>query len=158
MKTERCFLCCFSERTFVSRNGQSVLSVFAPLIYFYTNIYIYIERMKKRTIVCGNKQSVFSARHDSLLARAHSIFRHCLIDCQVFYFFTSYKSKGEGFGYISNPLSNEGRKNRINFDGNFSMLEFKLGSFFDTLRRWHIGVESFSGLSLGGRITFCLHC
>ena len=31
------------------------------------------------------------------------------------------------------------------------MLEFKLGSFFDTLRRWHIGVESFSGLSLGGR-------
>ena len=89
----------------------------------------------ERTFVCGNKQSVFSARHNSLLARAHSIFRHCLIGGYFKLFYIDIKA-GQGIGYISSSfVHTTGREKGKLLQGTFlGWHVFKLGVFCDTFR------------------------
>ena len=103
----------------------------------------------ERTFVCGNKQSVFSARHNSLLARAHSIFRHCLIGGYFKLFYINIKA-GQGIGYISSSfVHTTGREKGKLLQGTFlGWHVFKLGVFCDTFREWRIGVESFYAADL----------
>ena len=91
----------------------------------------------ERTFVCGNKQSVFSARHNSLLARAHSIFRHCLIGGYwVLQAFLHLIKAGQGIGYISSSfVHTTGREKGKLLQGTFlGWHVFKLGVFCDTFR------------------------
>ena len=101
----------------------------------------------ERTFVCGNKQSVFSARHNSLLARAHSIFRHCLIGWWVLQVFLHLIKAGQGIGYISSSFVHTTGEKGKTFTGNFSRLAhvFKLGSFVTLLGNDELGWSLFLG-------------
>ena len=78
----------------------------------------------EKTFVCGNKQSVFSARHNSLLARAHSIFRHCLIDGYwvLQAFLHQYKSRTRHWVHFKFFCSYHWKRKGETFTGNFSRL------------------------------------
>ena len=122
---------------------SSVVSYLSSLLRLYFKPK-QMKLMSNETFVCGNKQSVFSARHNSLLARAHSIFRHCLIGWWVLQAFLHLIKAGQGIGYISSSFVHTTGEKRKTFTGNFSRLAhvFKLGVFCDTFREWRIGVES----------------
>merc|ERR1719193_2068812 len=91
--------------------------------------------------------------HNSLLARAHSIFRHCLNDRWVgtSSFFTSYKSRTRHWVHFKFLCSYHWRKKAgKTFTGYFSRLAhvFKLGSFVTLLGNDEFGWSLFSGLEL----------
>ena len=118
--------------------------------YIFIPIYIFILSAWKKEPLFVGINSLYSQLGTIVYWRGHTAYLGTVwLIVRFFTFLHLIKAEEKALGTFQIPSHMRGEK-QDQLWRELLYVGVQAGVFFDTLRRWHIGVESFSGLSLGG--------